>query len=62
MMRSVPVQLLPNGKHIYEDAGGTFSHQHPTDAWWCERHRSVDEALACYILAEQKTLRPPSAE
>jgi hypothetical protein len=59
-MRSVPVQLLPNGKYIYQDPGGTFSHQHPIEAYWCERHRTMEEALNCYILAEQSHLKPPA--
>ena len=54
MHQSVPVQQLPNGKFIYEDNGGTFSHQHPREAWWCERHKSLAEALACYQKLEQE--------
>jgi hypothetical protein len=59
MSRSTPVQLLPNGKHIYQDPGGTFSHQHPTEGWWCERHTSIEDAMTCYKLAQQKVLQPP---
>ena len=54
MHQAVPVQLLPNGKYIYEDSGGTFSHQHPREAWWCERHKTQAEALTCYQKQEQE--------
>ncbi len=59
MFRSTPVQLLPNGKHIYQDPGGTFSFQHPTEGWWSEKHKSLEEALERYKLVEQETLHPP---
>jgi len=48
MHQSFPVKELPNGKHIYRDSGGTFSHQHPNQMWWCERHTSIEEAWLCY--------------
>lgn len=53
MHQSVPVKELPNGKWIYEDRGGTFSHQHPDKPLWCEKHRSVDEAWECYVRLER---------
>ena len=54
MHQSVPVKELPNGKYIYEDCGGTFSHQHPTEVWWCERHKSLQEAMDCYRKQDQE--------
>ncbi len=48
MHQSFPVHDLPNGKSVYQDSGGTFSHQHPVHPGWCERHVSIQEALDCY--------------
>lgn len=59
MHQSIPVQQLPNGRQIYKDSGGTFSHQHPVEAWWCERHKSIEEALQCYKKLEEEDLRKP---
>jgi hypothetical protein len=59
MSRSFPVKDLPNGKSIYQDPGGTFSHQHPTSGWWCEKHRTIDEAWDCYQQQAQKEKEAP---
>ena len=48
MHQAYPVKDLPNGKHIYHDRGGTYSHQHPVEPWWCEKHRTIEEAFNCY--------------
>lgn len=48
MHQAYPVKELPNGKHIYHDCGGTYSHQHPTEPWWCEKHPTIEDAYACY--------------
>lgn len=62
MHQAVPVQELPNGKFIYEDCGGTFSHQHPREGWWCEKHNSKAEALECYHrLDSTEELKPPTS-
>jgi hypothetical protein len=56
MSQSIPVHELPNGKYIYQEVAGNYSHQHPTNSSWCEQHTSVEEALACFNkqAAEQK--------
>ena len=60
MTRSFPVQELPNGKHIYQDPQGTFSHQHPTSGCWCEQHKTADEAWECYKSQERgEDVSPP---
>lgn len=48
MHQAIPVSELPNGKYIYQDRGGTYSHEHPTERWWCEKHTTVEEAMECY--------------
>jgi hypothetical protein len=48
MHQSIPVHELPNGKCVYQDRGNTYSHQHPTEPWWCEKHKTVEEAVECY--------------
>lgn len=60
MSRSRPVQELPDGSQIYADPGGTFSHRHPLERWWCERHLSVEEARACHQRMGMQEMRPPS--
>lgn len=61
MHQSIPVKDLPNGKHIYRDCGGTFSHQHPVEVWWCERHVSIEEAWQCYRRQEQEMSHPSNS-
>ena len=57
MHQSIPVRDLPNGKSIYKDCGGTFSHQHPEEPWWCERHATVEEAWQCYLRQAQEAVQ-----
>lgn len=59
MTRSRPVQQLPDGSQVYADPGGVFSHRHPTQHWWCERHRTIEEAVACHQRMCSGELRPP---
>lgn len=60
MNRTRPVYQLPTGRQIYEDPNGTFSHQHPIEMWWCERHRTLQEALQCHAIMTMKDQPPPS--
>jgi hypothetical protein len=62
MHQSIPVHELPNGKCVYQDRGGTYSHQHPKDPWWCEKHKTVEEAVECFQnqVTELKNAQTPS--
>ena len=48
MSQSIPIHELPNGQCVYQDVGGTYSHQHPTKRTWCEKHKTVEEAVSCF--------------
>jgi hypothetical protein len=54
MHQSVPTKELPNGKFIWRDSRGTFSHQFPDGPQWCEGHKTVSEALLCFQEMERE--------
>lgn len=53
MSQAIPVHELSDGKYIYQDQRGTYSHQHPTEARWCESHKTVEEAVECFKKQQQ---------
>lgn len=58
MQQSIPVHELPNGKYVYQERGGSYSHQHPSNARWCEKHTTVEEAVACFRKQAAETAKP----
>ncbi len=58
MQQSIPVHELPNGKYIYQERGGNYSHQHPTNSGWCEKHTTVEEAVECFRKQAAEPAKP----
>lgn len=57
MHQSVPIKKLSNGKYIWQDARGTYSHQRPESHVWCEGHQNLSEAFLCFQDMEREKSR-----